>query len=42
MVIGLVYIVVGGDIFVIEVFVVLGKGKLILIGKFGDVMKELV
>lgn len=42
LVIGLVWIEVGGDLLQIELMFVLGKGQLILIGQFGNVMKELV
>lgn len=41
-VIGLVWMFVGGEILFIEFFFIKGKGKLILIGNLGDVMKELV
>ncbi|CAM4145510.1 endopeptidase La [Bacillus manliponensis] len=37
---GLAYTAVGGDTLAIEVSVAPGKGKLILTGKLGDVMKE--
>ncbi len=37
---GLAYTQVGGDILSIEITVVPGKGKLILTGQLGDVMKE--
>ncbi|WP_226604858.1 endopeptidase La [Bacillus cereus] len=37
---GLAYTVAGGDTLAIEVSVAPGKGKLILTGKLGDVMKE--
>ncbi|WP_217613508.1 endopeptidase La [Bacillus sp. GbtcB14] len=37
---GLAYTAAGGDTLAIEVSVALGKGKLILTGKLGDVMKE--
>ena len=37
---GLAYTATGGDTLAIEVSVAPGKGKLILTGKLGDVMKE--
>ena len=37
---GLAYTTAGGDTLAIEVSVAPGKGKLILTGKLGDVMKE--
>ena len=37
---GLAYTAAGGDTLAIEVSVAPGKGKLILTGKLGDVMKE--
>lgn len=39
---GLVWILVGGDVFKIEVFKIRGKGELKFIGSLGDVMKEFV
>ncbi|MGI6451750.1 MAG: endopeptidase La [Desulfitobacteriia bacterium] len=38
--VGLAYTQVGGDVLTIEVTPLAGKGKLILTGKLGDVMKE--
>jgi len=38
--VGLAYTEVGGDVLTIEVTPLLGKGKLTLTGKLGDVMKE--
>jgi len=38
--VGLAYTEVGGDVLTIEVTPLAGKGKLILTGKLGDVMKE--
>jgi len=38
--VGLAYTEVGGDVLTIEVTPLTGKGKLILTGKLGDVMKE--
>lgn len=39
---GLVWILVGGDVFKIEAFKIRGKGELKFIGSLGDVMKEFV
>lgn len=41
-VIGMYYMLVGGDIMFVEVLLMLGKGGFQLIGQFGDVMQELV
>lgn len=41
-VIGLVWMEVGGDLLIIEIVCVLGKGKLIYIGLFGEVMQEFI
>lgn len=38
----MVWILVGGELLIIEVVVVKGKGKFIIMGLFGDVMKELI
>lgn len=41
-VMGFVWMEVGGDLLMIEVVVMFGKGNVICMGLFGDVMKELV
>lgn len=41
-VVGLVWIEVGGEVFFVEFIVMLGKGDLYFIGQLGDIIKELV